>query len=307
MFIFDLHCDTLDKFYKNSRYNFKENGGHINQNSLILGGYMAQCFAIYLPPEIRDNDKYLFFKQQYNTFSKIIKESMALRQAKNKKELIKNIKNGKISGVLTVENADFLGGDLKKLKIAESLGVKFLGLIWNNENCLAHPNSIDKSEDELPLKSFGAKVIESLNCSNITADVSHLNSGGFDCVASISKKPFVATHSACKTIFNHPRNLSDSQIRKIAQSGGVVGINFYSRFLNGTNKTEISDIIMHLKHLIKVGGCECAAIGTDFDGIECELFLKNSGGMPIFVDALIKNFGFSTAEKICFKNAIRII
>ncbi len=307
MYIFDLHCDLLNNFYKNPNYDFLLNNGHISEIGLNLGGYLAQCFAIFLPPEVPANNNYFFFKTQYNLFCKVIKKSRTLRQAKTKRDILKNAESGKISAILTVENADFLGGDIKKLKIAENLGVKILGLVWNNENCLGYPNSAAKNINNLPLKNFGCAVIDYLNYSPIIPDVSHLNYGGFNSVANIFKKPFIASHSACSEIYPHPRNLTDEQIKKIANSGGVVGINFYSKFLNGTNTTTIADIILHLKHLIKIGGQDIAALGSDFDGIDCNLFLKNCSQMPILADALIKNFGTLLAEKICFKNALRVL
>jgi membrane dipeptidase len=82
---------------------------------------------------------------------------------------------------------------------------------------------------------------------------------------------------------------------------------FYSYFLNGTNKTEIADIIHHLEHLINIGGQEVAAIGTDFDGMNCNLPFKNAGDMQHLVDVIIKKFGLKIAEKICYKNALRIL
>ncbi len=307
MYIFDLHCDTLLKFHENPDYSFQNNNGHISEAALTLGSYMAECFAIYLPSEIPRDSQYMFFKKQYNRFTDIVDDSCNLKRAKSKKDIIRNSSRGKISAVLTVENADFLGNDLKKLKIAENLGVKILGLIWNNENCLGYPNSSNKKLGNLPLKPFGRQVVYRLNYSNMIADVSHLNSGGFNDVAAISKGPFIASHSACRDVYEHPRNLYDHQIRKIANSGGVVGMVFYPKFLNGTNTAALCDIIRHFKHLIKVGGEDIAAIGTDFDGMDGNLFLKNASDMPYFADALIKEFGFSVAEKICYKNALRLL
>jgi membrane dipeptidase len=101
--------------------------------------------------------------------------------------------------------------------------------------------------------------------------------------------------------------LYDFQIKKIANSGGVVGVPFYSYFLNGANKTEIADIIHHLERLINIGGENVAAIGTDFDGMNCNLPFKNAGDMQLLVDAIIKKFGLKIAEKICYKNALRIL
>lgn len=304
MYILDLHCDTLHKFYENPLYNFHSNNGHITACSLHLGGYMAQCFAVFLPPEIKTNEQYTFFKNQYNRYLQISRG--LIKTARTKRDILCNLKKGKISSVLTVENADFLNGDFKKLKIIEHLGVKFLGLCWNTGNCIAFPNSSNSQNAALPLKQFGRELIYRLNFSPIIADVSHLNSGGVKDVAAITNKPFIASHSACRSVFNHPRNLNDNEIRLIANSGGVVGLNFYSRFLNGTDRTEMSDIIRHFRHLINIGGESVAAIGTDFDGMDCILPLKTAADMPYLADTLIKEFGFSVAEKICYKNTLRL-
>lgn len=304
MYIFDLHCDTLHKFYENPAYDIAANCGHITEFGLFSGSYIAQCFAVFLPPEIPVEKQYMFFKNQYNRFCSITRGR--LKPAKSRRDIIANFKKKKVSAVLTVENADFLSFDLKKLKIAERLGVKILGLCWNTENCLGFPNSSLPEIHRPPLKAFGKEVVAALNNSTIIPDVSHLNYGGFMDVAAIYKGAFVASHSACHSLCPHPRNLTDKQIRLIAESGGVVGLNFYSRFLNGTGKTEMDDIVRHFKHLIKVGGESVAAIGTDFDGMECTLPIKSAADMPILADRLIREFGFLTAEKICYRNAMRL-
>lgn len=304
MYIFDLHCDTLHKFYENPLYNLAANNGHISDYGLASGSYIAECFAIFLPDEIPKDKQYIFFKNQYNRFCNL--DTLTLKSARCRRDILNNFKKKKVSAILTVENADFLGGDLKKLKIAERLGVKILGLCWNSENCLAFPNSPISEINALPLKLFGREVVSYINESSILADVSHLNLGGFMDVAAISKKPFIASHSACYSICPHPRNLTDKQIRLIAESGGVVGLNFYSRFLNGTDKTDFDDIIRHFRHLIKIGGESVAAIGTDFDGMDCSLPIKTAADMPILADRLTREFGFLTAEKLCYQNALRL-
>ena len=291
MKIIDLHCDTLMKLSAN--YSFKENSGHISEQNLIKGGYAAQCFAVYTPPEIRGENAFKFANNEFIKFRKMIAES--------------EIFNNKISAVLTMENAEFLNQKIERIKVLKEHNVKILGLVHNDENCLAYPHSADKSKDGLGLKNFGKTVVDYLNFTDITVDVSHLNYGGFCDVAKFSKKPFVATHSACREICNHSRNLYDTQIKQIANSGGVIGIPFYSKFLNGGEKTDIKDIILHLKHLIKIGGEDAAAIGTDFDGMECLMFIKDASGMQVLADALIKEFGFWVAEKICFKNALKVL
>jgi membrane dipeptidase len=307
MRIFDLHCDTLFKFYENGRYSLSQNDGHIADQGLLNGGYIAQCFAVYQPTDITGDSGFEFFKNQCEAFKNIVKGSSVLEFATCKKDIERNRQNGKVSAVLTVENADFLQGDISKIEAARENGVKTLGLVHNGENCLGFPHSIDRKLNAMPLKGFGCEVVDALNSTDITVDVSHLNFGGFNNVKVLSKKPFIATHSACRELCEHTRNLYDSQINDIANSGGIIGVPFYSLFLNGTNSTAILDIVTHLEHLIKIGGEDVAAIGTDFDGMNCNLFLKNCSGMHILADALIKKFGINLTEKICYKNALRVL
>lgn len=297
MKIVDLHCDTLYKFFEDENYSLNANDGHITESYLKNGGYSAQCFAIYIPCKITGDKAFNFFESQYDKFSKML----------NNSTLLSHGEQDKIRAVLTVENAELLNNDITRIENLKEKGVKILGLLHNGENCLGYPHTADRYVADLPLKYFGKKVVEAINDTDIIIDVSHLNIGGFYDVANLCKKPFVATHSACRDLLDHSRNLYDFQIRAIANSGGVVGIPLYSYFLNGTNKTKISDIIRHLEHLIDIGGEDVAAIGTDFDGMCCELPIKNAGEMPILTESIIDNFGFKTAEKICHKNALRIL
>lgn len=308
MKIVDLHCDTLYKHLElKTDYSLVCNDGHISQEGLREGGYLAQCFAVYQPAKIIGDDGYNFFKEQCEYFNGFLKESSLMGTAVSSEDVEKNYNQGKISAVLTVENAEFLNNRIERLKEARDRGIRILGLIHNGENCLGFPQSTDKSLDRLSLKEFGKEVIDAINYTDMLADVSHLNYGGFSDVAELSKKPFIATHSGCREVFDHPRNLYDEQIRSLALSGGVVGVLFYSRFLNGTDSTAADDVIRHIEHLINVGGEDVAAIGTDFDGMNCEMFINGAGEMQRFAEILIKKFGYGVAEKICFKNAMRIL
>lgn len=290
MKIIDLHCDTLDKL-KDENYSFKENNGHISEKRLIDGEYIAQCFAVYTPPDMKGKKATEHFKRQYEIFNK---------------EIL-GCENIGISTILTVENGELLNGGADNIKLLKDTGVKFFGLTHNGENCLGFPCSAVKEAHLLPLKAFGREIVELLNSTNIYVDVSHLNYGGFMDVAKISQKPFVATHSASYSLCKHERNLTDEQIKIIGNSGGIIGVVFYSYFLNGTEKTEICDILRHIEHFVNVGGEDIAALGSDFDGMSCELEIKNASEMQKLSDAISEKFGFSIAEKICYKNAMRLI
>ena len=297
MKIIDLHCDTLYKFYEDNNYSLNENNGHITDSSLQKSEYLGQCFAIYTPQEIKGENALTFFENQYNKFFNII----------NSSKFLSTNDSNKITAYLTVENGELLNNKLERINVLIEKNVKILGLVHNSENCLGFSHSKEDRKADKPLKQFGKDVVVAINNTKIKIDVSHLNLGGFSDVATLSKKPFIASHSACREITEHSRNLYDFQIKAIANSGGVLGVPFYSFFLNGTNKTNINDIIIHLEHLINVGGEDVAAIGTDFDGMECELPFQNAGDMQLLSNAIIDKFGINLAEKICYKNALRIL
>ena len=140
-------------------------------------------------------------------------------------------------------------------------------------------------------------------------DVSHLSDGGFWDVLKHSKKPIVASHSNCRSLCEHPRNLSDNMMKALATHGGMVGINFYPYFLNSSGVASMEIIAEHIWHMYQVGGEDVVGIGTDFDGFdEGQSDIKHIGQMKVLYD-VVKKRGFSERqmEKFWNENAIRIL
>ncbi|MBR5011205.1 MAG: dipeptidase [Clostridia bacterium] len=312
MRIIDLHCDTLMLLVEDKRYPLHENFGHIDLKRLAKGGVAAQCFAIFLPQDDNITDtsrknfkllkkEYRLFKKQMQTYSGLISQALTA------KEITDNMRENKISAILTVENGDFIGKDLSRLSRLSNMGVRMMGLVWNFENSLAYPNAIDDTHN-LHLKPLGLKAVEKLNEMGIIIDVSHLNYGGFWDVARLSKKPFVASHSCCDALFHHPRNLDDEQLKAIAESGGTVGINFFTDFIKPSpSATFTADIVAQAKHIKKVAGIEAVSFGSDFDGMDSLMEFRDCAGYPLIVEELLKEFTFDECEKICYKNALRVL
>ena len=142
----------------------------------------------------------------------------------------------------------------------------------------------------------------------ILVDVSHLSEKGFWDVAECAQYPFIASHSCAKALCGHARNLTDEQIRAIANSGGCIGVNFYPEFLANDGICSIDTIAKHTAHLINIGGEESVAIGSDFDGVEClPDGMSGVADMQYLADAFSKE-GISAAqtERIMFKNMYRV-
>ncbi len=294
----DLHCDTLDILRNNNGKPF------ITTDFLVKNNCLAQCFALFIKQSKKSDAEFELLKKQISLYNSFLNNNSAiLSPAQNSLQILKNKMSSLISAVLTVENGDFIGQDLTRIDFIKNAGVKMLTLLWNDENCIGFPASEKREENLLPLKKNGEQIIRYLNEKNIIIDVSHLNEGGFWRVAEDSKKPFVASHSCSLALHRHKRNLSDSQIKAIGKSGGIIGINFYNLFLNGGVKpTAVSDIVKQAEHIINIASADAVALGGDLDGIPHSIDFSYTD----IKSALTGYFGRETADKICFKNALRI-
>ena len=139
-------------------------------------------------------------------------------------------------------------------------------------------------------------------------DVSHLSDAGFYDVVKYSTKPFVASHSDARSICGVARNLSDEMIRLLADKGGVMGINYCSAFIEDRNETftTVQGMVDHIRHIVKIGGIDCVGLGSDFDGIENSLEIKDASGVQLLYEALKKHFSEEEIEKIFWKNVLRV-
>lgn len=314
MKIIDFHCDTISKiFNSNEEIGLAENNLNVDIDKLERGGSCAQFFALFIYRDINLN------KIKYNSlydysmamldrfYREIEKNNERIEFAGCFNDLVDNKENEKISAFLTVEDGGIIEKQMERLRNFYRLGVRLITLTWNFPNSLGYPNS-NKKYIKKGLTDFGKEVVEVMNDMGIIIDVSHLSDVGFYDVAEVSSKPFVASHSNSRALREHYRNLTDDMIKKIAGSGGVVGINFASYFLGDGEVSKVEDIVRHIEHILNVGGEDVVVLGTDFDGISCELEIADFSEMGKLVDALRENnFSQKQIEKICYKNAERVI
>ena len=118
------------------------------------------------------------------------------------------------------------------------------------------------------LSDFGVSLVEQAQAMGIVIDVSHLNDPGFWDVIEFATRPIIASHSNCRALKDHPRNLTDEQIQAVADSGGVIGVNSIASFVSPPDLPHLTD---HIDHLVKVAGREHVGLGLDF----CEYLLRH--------------------------------
>ena len=313
MKIVDMHCDTLLQLRMTGR-RLEDFGGHISMEKLRRGGALLQCFAVFTPtgPEAKiyrlSESPWDFFNNVADIYDEQLKLCSAdIAPLLTMADLERNLSAGKVSAMLTLEDAVCLEGDISRVQKLYDRGVRMVTLTWNYENSLAYPNSEDPRLHEKGLKDFGFEVIDKMAELGMVVDVSHLSEGGFYDVASHSRKPFAASHSCARALCEHSRCLTDAQLHTLGDTGSVCGINFYSKFLEqGSEYSRNEQILCHMEHVANKAGIEAVALGSDFDGITCELEMQDYSGMAKLSELIAARFGYDDAERILSKNALRV-
>ena len=181
---------------------------------------------------------------------------------------------GKKAIMLGIENGYAIGKDLSQLEHFAKRGIVYMTLCHNGDNDIC--DSAKGNAEHGGLSPFGEKVVQEMNRLGIMVDMSHAAESSFYDALEVSKKPIVCSHSSARSLCNHPRNLTDEQMKALAQKGGVAQVTMYNGFLRTDGQATILDAVEHLNHMVNIMGIEHVGIGTDFDG---------DGGVPGMANA----------------------
>ncbi|MEA4873749.1 MAG: membrane dipeptidase [Synergistaceae bacterium] len=211
---------------------------------------------------------------------------------RNSSEAMAASEKGKIGLFLSLEGAEPLGKDIFLLRTFYDLGVRLIGLTWSRRNYAADGSSFDQADaPKYPggLTMFGRELVMEAQKMGMVVDVSHLNDPGFYEVAELMKAPFIASHSNCRALCGSARNLKDDQIKMIADSGGVIGLNAYSPFVSDNESDRNPErFFEHLQHIAEVAGTDNVGLGLDL--CDCIGSLRigddDSGQKDLFTDHL---------------------
>lgn len=221
---------------------------------------------------------------------------------------------GRIAAILHMEGAEPLA-DLDALHVWHAIGLRSLGFVWSRPTVygqgvpFAFPSSPDRGAG---LTDRGRALVRECIQLKIMIDLSHLNEKGCDDVARLSDAPLVATHSGAHAVCPSSRNLTDRQLRQIADSGGVVGLNYNTGFLAPDGRREpfrgFDILLRHLDHLLGILGENGVALGSDFDGAVMPADLPDASALPRFTEAMLAHgYGHDLAEKIAWRNWLAVL
>ncbi len=327
----DMHCDTISEIFNRRRngenVSLLENDLHIDIRKLEAGDYLIQNFALYTDL-MRESEPYVHAMELVDTFyTEVDLYPDRIRPVRTWEEIEENRKNGRISALLALEEGGVCLGSLGLLRDFYRLGVRMMTLTWNYPNELGFPNRLvpdvrtDKDspaflavpDTEHGLTGTGIEFLREMERIGMIVDISHLNDAGIWDVFRYTKKPLVASHSNCRALAGHPRNLTDEMLRMLAQRGGVAGVNFCASFLRDEEDgrppvhSRCEDMVRHMEHMRRVGGIGCIGLGSDFDGITSLVEMKDCSGMQLLADEMGKRgFHESEVEKVFSGNVLRV-
>lgn len=318
--IFDLHCDTLDRLalHGSAEYpafapqdemvpharmsSLADNDAHISLQRTSRFAW-CQCFAVFVPDELRGDDAWRFFEYVRAYFeNQMAAHPELVEQVLDARDIAEVLDAGKTAAFLTVEGGAFFDG--KSLDHADDIvraGVKMLTLTWNG------PNAIGSGHDTAQgLSAYGKRVVAALEERRIVVDASHLNDRGFSDLCDTATRPFAASHSNARSVCGHKRNLTDAQIRAIAEAGGIIGLNFCTDFLSDTHSDPTyDDVLRHIDRICEAGGEDVLALGSDYDGCDVPSWLSSADKAGNLYALIAEHFGRAMADKACFENASR--
>lgn len=294
--IADCHCDTLWMFERDEyRFELHNSSGHLDLPRLRFGKVALQFFAVCTAGP-KNGGSYLHQALHYLTLYErgLRKNFDHLQPLLKRHDLQQAGENGKIACLLALEGAEPLCDDLDLLPLFYRLGVRCISLTWNNRNCFA-----DGCGEELTgggLTRLGRKLVTRMGEYGIILDLAHISKAGFRDAIELVERPPLVSHANAARLCEHPRNLSDEQLKLVAERGGVIGICFYPLFITGGETARLDQLIDHFVHVASTVGINHVGIGSDFDGIPKSTDqLEDASCYPVLIEGLLKR-GFNTRE-----------
>lgn len=298
--VFDAHCDTVSRCLLTGE-GLAANGGMVSldRTGAAFARY-CQLFALFAAGDgVEDRYRPLldcFKTQMARNADKIV-------QCRTAQDVERAHRAGKAAAFLSVEGAELLGCDPARLDQAVEAGVVAINLTWNRANALSGSHSDHPERGLTPLgRQFAARMEEL----HILIDVSHLSEPGFWDVAEQARKPFLASHSNARSVWDHTRNLTDGQITAIIKNQGVIGLNFYTEFVGGS--LDLDAVRAHLDHILGLGGERAAALGGDWDGCETIPDLPGVDALPrLYEHLLCHGYPETLVQDIFYNNLMRVV
>jgi microsomal dipeptidase-like Zn-dependent dipeptidase/gamma-glutamyl-gamma-aminobutyrate hydrolase PuuD len=302
----DTHCDTPMFFPQGIHFEQRDPKILVDLHKMTEGRQDATIMVAYLPQPTENPTA--FADSIFDQIEVIVgQNSDYVRIANTPRDLWMNKHQGLKSIMLGIENGIAIDGKLENLQHFVDRGIVYMTLCHNGDNDIC--DSASKTQHtHHGVSAFGEQVIKEMNRLGVLVDMSHAGEESFYQALEISSKPIVCSHSSARALCDHPRNLTDDQMRALAQKGGVAQTTIYHGFLKKDGEATINDVVAHLEHAIDVMGIDHVGLGTDFDGDGGVRGLADSSELINFTRRLLaRRFSEHDIQKIWGGNFLRVM
>ncbi len=306
--VVDLHVDTPWRVHFKGRDKTLPEGD-ATPDMLRRGHYAAIVYPIYIPdyihdgkPGIRDADEI------FDTIDAIVAANTLLAPAIGGAGGTRlTVPDDRVAVFVAIEGAGAFHQDVGQIERFVKRGVRLVGPVHARDNKLAGSATGAKGHG---LTALGEDFCRRVYQAGALVDVSHMSDASFDDLVPIAAEfgaPIVATHSNARALAKHKRNLRDEQLKIIAQTGGIAGLNLHRSFVRG-GKAEMKHVVAQVMHMVEVAGVDHVAIGSDFDGGTAVRAVADAGELPALAEALLAaGMSDQDVRKIFARNALRIL
>ena len=317
----DTHCDTPMLFPQGIDFATRDPRMLVSLPKMREGMLDATIMVAYLPQKGWDADYRMVAPEseglkgsprQYADyiFSRISQiaadNSSLLALARTPDDLLQNKRAGKKSIMLGIENGLALEGRVENVRHFAERGVVYITLCHNGDNNLCDSASGTKTHGGV--SQLGAQVIGEMNRLGVMVDLSHAAESSFYDALDISTTPIVCSHSSARALCDHPRNLTDEQMRRLAAKGGVCQVTLYHGFLKTDGEATILDAMQHLEHAVRVMGIDHVGLGSDFDGDGGVRGLADASELTLYTRQLLRRrFSAEDIQKLWGGNFLRVM
>ncbi|SJZ53469.1 Zn-dependent dipeptidase, dipeptidase homolog [Segatella oulorum] len=309
----DSHCDTPMFFPQGVHFKQRDPKVLYDLHKMTDGKQDAVTMVAYLPqhPKPGELPEGMSPRQYADSIFDQIEaivahESDYVALARTPQQLYENKAMGKKSIMLGIENGLAIEDDIRNIAHFAQRGIVYITLCHNGDNAIC--DSARGTQTHGGVSAFGEQVIGEMNRLGVMVDLSHGAETSFFDALSISQTPIVCSHSNCKALCDVPRNLTDAQLKALAQAGGVAQITLYHGFLRKEGEADIRDAMAHLNHAIDVMGIDHVGLGTDFDGDGGIKGLADASELINFTTALLRQrFSKADIKKIWGENWLRVM
>ena len=304
----DTHCDTPMFFPQNVDFGKRDSKLLVDLHKMTEGHQDATIMVAYLPQTmpLAEHPKQ-YTDDIFDKIEAIVgKHSQYVGIARTPDDLWMNKHLGKKSIMLGIENGHALEGSLDNLRHFAQRGIVYMTLCHNGDNDIC--DSARGEHAHNGVSAFGREVISEMNRLGIMVDLSHAGEKSFYDALTLSKTPIVCSHSSCRALCDHPRNLTDDQMRALAQKGGVMQVTLYHGFLAKDGEATLEDAMRHIDHAVEVMGIDHVGLGTDFDGDGGVRGIASSAELLNYTRELLKrNFSETDIQKLWGGNFLRVM